>query len=108
MKIDITYDNGLLNAAQKIERDFADIIGQCAQIVCDRAKEICPVDTGRLRDSITAESDGEKAYVSANTDYAAYVEFGTSKTAPHPYLVPALLDSAGAVARAAAAAAAEL
>ena len=108
MKIDITYDNGLLDAMRKIEEGFGDIIGQCANVVCDRAKEICPVDTGRLRDSISAERNGTSARISANTDYAAYVEFGTSKTAPHPYLVPAILDSADIAAQAAAAAVSEL
>lgn len=41
------------------------------------AKGLCPVDTGRLRNSITHQVvGGEKAvYVGTNVEYARYVEF---------------------------------
>ena len=40
------------------------------------AKELCPVDTGRLRNSITHQvEEGDKAvYVGTNVEYAVYVE----------------------------------
>lgn len=40
------------------------------------AKEDCPVDTGRLRNSITnSVADSEKAvYIGTNVEYAVYVE----------------------------------
>ena len=43
------------------------------------AKDLVPVDTGALRNSINHKVDeGEKAaYVGTNSEYAAYVEFGT-------------------------------
>lgn len=52
------------------------------------AKEECPVDTGRLRNSITHEVDmsDHAAIIGSNVEYAAYVELGTSKMAPRPYL----------------------
>ena len=53
------------------------------------AKMLCPVDTGRLRNSITHTSDGEAAYIGTNVEYAAYVEYGTSKTSAQPFLEPA-------------------
>ena len=55
------------------------------------AKEECPVDTGRLRNSIThdVEMSEQAAYIGSNVEYAAYVELGTSKMAPRPYLRPA-------------------
>lgn len=53
------------------------------------AKMLCPVDTGRLRGSITHTTDGECAYIGTNVEYAAYVEYGTSKTQAQPYLQPA-------------------
>lgn len=37
------------------------------------AKAICPVDTGRLRNSITHDVGGDAAYIGTNTEYAAYV-----------------------------------
>lgn len=43
------------------------------------AKKLCPVDTGRLRNSIThAISPDEKAtYIGTNVEYGPYVELGT-------------------------------
>lgn len=55
MQIDINYDNGLSDIANNIENNFADIIGQGAQTVCESAKSLCPVDTGRLQSSINVQ-----------------------------------------------------
>lgn len=58
------------------------------------AKRACPVDTGRLRASIThdleRDSKGLVAMVGTNVDYAPHVEFGTFRTRPQPFLRPAL------------------
>lgn len=52
-----------------------------AKMIEDRAKELCPVDTGALRDSISTEMDERdfsiQAKVAPHMPYAAYVEFGT-------------------------------
>ncbi len=52
------------------------------------------VRSGRLRASISWRvlSDGEGVYaeVGSAVEYAAYVELGTERAAPRPYLVPAL------------------
>lgn len=58
------------------------------------AKRLCPVDTGRLRNSIThVTSYGAKAvYIGTNVEYAAYVELGTRMQKPQPYLRPAAAD----------------
>lgn len=55
------------------------------------AKEECPVDTGRLRNSITHEVDmnDQAAIIGSNVEYAAYVELGTSRQKAQPYLRPA-------------------
>ena len=59
------------------------------------AKRLCPVDTGRLRSSITrgeVERDGDSLSVDigTNVEYAPYVEFGTSRRRAQPFLRPAL------------------
>lgn len=56
------------------------------------AAMICPVDTGRLRASITHAVEEDTAYVGTNVEYAPYVELGTSKMAARPYLRPAAED----------------
>jgi len=52
--------------------------------------------TGTLRRSIRLDiqDGGMTAEVSANTDYAAYVEYGTRFAAAQPYLRPALSEQA--------------
>lgn len=60
------------------------------------AKAICPVDTGRLRNSITNAIDTEAnaVYIGTNVEYGPCVELGTSRRKPHPYLKPAAADHA--------------
>lgn len=59
-----------------------------------RAKQLAPVDTGRLRSSITHETGREGGElvgrVGTNVDYAPHQELGTSRMAAQPYLRPAL------------------
>ena len=54
----------------------------------------CPVDTGRLRSSITHEigQDGQGllATIGTNVEYAPYVELGTRNMVAQPFLLPAL------------------
>lgn len=68
------------------------------------AKQLCPVDTGRLRNSITHFLSGKAAYVGAAAHYAKYVECGTGARATtggnpliggmaaRPFLRPAATD----------------
>lgn len=52
-----------------------------------------PVDTGRLRNSIThAQEDENTVAIGTAVEYAAYVELGTQRTAAQPYLRPAIED----------------
>lgn len=61
-----------------------------AQIVEGQAILLAPVLTGNLKNSITHRVTGLTAFVGATADYAAHVEFGTSKQSAQPFLVPAL------------------
>ena len=58
------------------------------------AKALCPVDTGRLRNSISHEVHGDSVYIGTNVEYAVYVEKGTRKMQAYPYLKPAAQDHA--------------
>lgn len=53
------------------------------------AKDECPVDTGRLRNSITHAVEGDAVYIGTNVEYAPYVELGTSRMKARPFLGPA-------------------
>ena len=65
-----------------------------AMVAEGRSKELCPVITSTLRRSISSRAmikgNEVKGIVGANTTYAEAVELGTSKRAPHPYLLPAI------------------
>ena len=45
------------------------------------AKLLCPVDTGRLRNSISHQVEGNTVAVGTNVEYAPYLEFGTGQFA---------------------------
>jgi len=57
---------------------------------------LAPVDTGRLRDSITHETHAEEesVYVGTNVEYGKYQEYGTSRMKhPHPFLKPGIMNN---------------
>jgi HK97 gp10 family phage protein len=91
MPIVIVKDNvqECLEALAKAKIRGLNAIGAAAE---KHAKAICPVDTGRLRNSITHTEDGENAYIGTNVEYAPYVELGTSKQKAQPYLRPAATE----------------
>lgn len=95
-----------------IERASEAGLVACAMAVEASAARLCPVDTGRLRGSITWVTQGKQnkakapakqndgvqsippsgvAYVGTNVEYAAHVEFGTKNTKGEPksFLRPA-------------------
>lgn len=60
-----------------------------------RAKAKCPVDTGRLRNSITHALKGGASpavYIGTNVEYGKYVEEGTSEQKAQPFLRPAATE----------------
>lgn len=74
-----------------------------ADTVAD-AKALVPVRTGNLKNSISSRSTSGHNYVEAEigptANYGKYVEFGTSRQAPKPYLRPAFKRNTEALERA--------
>lgn len=78
-------------AAVAIEAAVGDAVREAAMLVEREAKINVPVDSGRLRGSIGSEEKTPLLFeVGTNVEYAAFVEFGTSKAAAQPYLEPAV------------------
>jgi HK97 gp10 family phage protein len=67
------------------------VIKATALNVQSGARRRTPVDTGRLRNSVTHEltPDGLSARIGTNVEYAPFVEFGTRRARAQPYLFPA-------------------
>lgn len=88
-QITIKYSNFAKIAAQ-MPRAVSKIVRKTALDVEATAKQIAPVDTGNLKNSIITETpEPLSAIVGPHTDYALYVEFGTSKMSAQPYMTPA-------------------
>ena len=76
-----------------VQEELGKAVVELVLIVEAKAKELCPVDTGKLRASITPVIQSwAKAFVGTNTSYAPYVEYGTRKTVAQPFLEPAFLE----------------
>ena len=63
----------VLAALERAKKRGLEAIGLAAE---GHAKKETPVDTGRLRNSISHETDDEAAYIGTNVEYAPYVELG--------------------------------
>lgn len=64
----------VLSAMEKAIKRGLEAIGLTAE---GHAKEITPVDTGRLRNSIAHAVKEKAAYIGTNVEYAPYVELGS-------------------------------
>lgn len=94
MSIDVRITNNsgeLLDALSEQIEQALTAIGLTAE---SYAKQECPVDTGRLRNSITnaVRVDEKAVYIGSNVSYAAFVELGTSRMKARPYLKPAATE----------------
>ena len=78
--------NKAVNSLDEKIVEGLEVVG--SNIVAD-AKSWAPVRTGRLRDSIGMSVLNRQLEVYAEAEYAAYVEYGTSRMAPRPFLAPA-------------------
>ena len=63
----------VLAALERAKKRGLEAIGLVAE---GHAKKETPVDTGRLRNSISHATDDEAAYIGTNVEYAPYVELG--------------------------------
>ena len=62
--------NDILRCMEKGKRNALTAIGATAETY---AKKETPVCTGRLRNSISHETDKEAVYIGTNVEYAAFV-----------------------------------
>lgn len=100
MGIDASGLNSLANDLGKGSR----AVGKLAQVIVRKtakdiegtAKRLAPVDTGNLKNSIgtsdlrsTGIAGNITAEIGPTVSYGKYLEFGTSRMGPQPYMNPA-------------------
>jgi HK97 gp10 family phage protein len=92
--VDITGTRGVINAIKKYGEDGAKLVRNQTEVSArgteKMAKNLAPIDTGKLWQSIKAERQTDYWWnITAFIDYARWVEFGTSRMMAQPFLFPA-------------------
>lgn len=80
--------------ANAIDRALVAALEEVGLVAEGYAKRACPVDTGRLRNSIThiVDEGTRHVIIGTNVEYAPYVELGTRHQEKQPFLKPAAND----------------
>lgn len=75
----VTFNDYSDEVLEAFEAGCLRALERCGQQAEGYAKDLAPVDTGNLRNSISHKVDASDpaAYIGTNTEYAPYVEFGT-------------------------------
>lgn len=83
-KIDIELTDNSPECLAEFQAACLRALERCGLEAEGYAKDLCPVDTGNLRNSIAHQVEpGEPAvYIGSNSEYGAFVELGTGKYYP--------------------------
>lgn len=83
----------LMELINNIDKSAESILEEGCENIKAQAKDLAPVVTGKLRDSIDTKYDNKEykheGYIYADVDYALSVELGKYNRPPKPYLYPA-------------------
>ena len=80
----------ILNNLQKSLEKVGLIVERQAKINVSQSTGHPKVQTGRLRASITHETNQDSVSIGTNVVYGKYLELGTSKMPPYAWLFPAV------------------
>lgn len=80
----------LKGASRGIKKEASKTVRESAKAVERGAKARAPKDTGTLAAEIYSATRGSSAQITAPTRYAQFNEYGTSRMAPQPFMIPAL------------------
>ena len=80
----------ILNNLQKSLERVGAIVERQAKMNVSQSTGHPQVQTGRLRSSITHVTSPGQVEIGTNVDYGEYLEFGTSRMPPYPWLFPAV------------------
>ena len=83
-------ESEILSSLQKGLEKVGLIVERQAKINVSQSTGHPQVQTGRLRASIIHEVNKDSVSIGSNVIYSKYLEFGTSKMPPYPFLFPAV------------------
>lgn len=80
----------LNGAGRRAESRCKTIVKRTSNGTVTAAQRVVPVDTGALKNSIHSDlaPDGLGFEAGSELGYSGWVEFGTTRMAPQPYMVP--------------------
>jgi HK97 gp10 family phage protein len=89
VKLDTVILDRIINEQQ---REAGKIVRRASYAVEGQAKSKAPVDTGALKSSLMAEQKSGilSWWVHDGMDYGIHQEFGTSRMAAQPFMIPAV------------------
>lgn len=76
-----------------VEVDYSDACNAFVEVFRETARHLVPVDTGYLRSTLNADTDGYETTAETICEYAQYVEYGTWKQRAQPYFEPAIEEA---------------
>ena len=88
----VTYKSRIPQIAVELHPKVQAALHAGAERIAANAQQKVPIATGRLRDAIHVEDDGDDVYVLGGSEevwYGHLVEFGTRYVPARPFLVPA-------------------
>ena len=75
MEFKVTLDDNTKQIINKLGNEVTTILKAVGEKAEGYAKADCPVDTGRLRNSITHQEEQNAVYIGSNVEYAPAIEF---------------------------------
>lgn len=92
----IVQENNIKVVQSSMAESITAALEEMGLVAEGAAKRICPVDTGRLRNSIThALMGNDSVAIGTNVEYAPYVHEGTSRHKGVPFLTQAAQSNKG-------------
>ena len=88
---ELSVDVGEQTLTENIDYMYA--FQACMDTFMEVARDLVPIDTGYLHDSIGVSFLGDGVAFYAMAEYAQYVEFGTSRMDAQEYFAPALEEA---------------
>lgn len=80
----------MMGSLEKAMEKVGALVERQAKINVSKSSGHPQVQTGRLRSSITHETAAMSTTIGTNVVYGKYLEFGTSRMPPYPWLFPAV------------------